>query len=103
MKQMIIADDSSTILEVRYVPYHRYAVKPTRIIRVTGNNLLDALTNMCEVMSFYLDETGIEEAHITPEQIIQRIESENGDDCDFIYYIKDISTGDFLLDWRDTE
>lgn len=85
-------------LEVSYETYERYSRGRHKTIKVSGTNLLDALKNMVDEMQLYLDSDQIDEEEMTPEDIIDEIETSNGDGCDYIYYIKNLTTGETLLD-----
>lgn len=100
MKRMIrAAKSNSTTLEIMYDPYERYGSKPIRTIRVEGDNLVDALANYVESgeVLVYLDKDTIEEENMNARQIIQQLKDENGDGCDWIYYMKNLNTGKFLI------
>ena len=107
MKRMKVSEavtastpNNKVTLEVSYWPYERYESTRKKKVRVNGKDLLDALKKMTDHMLLYLDRDEIEEEEMTPEDVIKRIEGENGDGCDFIEYIKDLSNNKFLLDWR---
>lgn len=91
-------------LQVRYEPYERYGSGlKARTATVSGVDLLDALKKMSDNMLLYFDSDDIEDDGYTAEEVLERIEEENGDGCDFIYYIKNLTTGDTLFESDFTE
>ena len=88
-------------LEVSLETYERYQRGRHVTFRVSGTNLLDALKKMTDEAGLYLTSDEIDEEEMTPEDIINEIETSNGDGCDFIIYIKNLTTGEFLMDYRD--
>lgn len=85
-------------LEVSYETYERYSRGKHKTIRVSGTNLLDALKKMTDELLLYLDSDQIDEEEMTPDEIIDEIVTSNGDGCDYIYYIKNLTTGKMLLE-----
>ena len=90
-------------LEVEFEPYDRYTNHGVKKIRVKGSDLYQALCKMCDKMCLYLDSEQIEEEEMSTDNIIESIESSNGDGCDYIFYIKNISNGKMLLQGDYTE
>lgn len=90
-------------LEVCYDKYERYKGGSLHRFKVKGENLLDALRNMTDRMRLYINSDDIEEREMKPREIIDEIESCNGDGCDYIYYIKNVATGKKLLDGGEPE
>ena len=88
----------ATNLEVSYETYERYSRGKHKTIRVSGTNLLDALKKMTDKLLLYLDSDQIDEEQMTPDEIIDEIAASNGDGCDYIYYIKNLTTGKMLLE-----
>ena len=84
-------------LELEYYPYERYGKSALKRVKVKGDDLLHALTKMVDKMCLYLDSEQIEEAQMTPKDILDELDMTNGDGCDYIMYIKDLSTGEILL------
>lgn len=92
------ATDENVKLQVMFDPYERYGSnEKTRTATVSGADLLDALKKMVDRMQLYITSDDIDEEGYSAEDVIERIESENGDGCDYIYYIKDMKTGNILL------
>lgn len=91
-------EGQTTELEVFYDAYRGYTTLPNRKIKVKGSSLLDALRKMCDKLTLYLTSEDIDLDDMTPSEIIDRIESENGDGCDFIMYIKNLTTNELLLE-----
>ena len=84
-------------LEVMLDPYSRYERTATRKFKVKGTDLVDALKKICDKALLYLEPEQIDEEGMTPNEIIDEIYSSNGDGCDFIMYIKNLTTGEMLL------
>ena len=82
---------SEVTLEVKFDPYNRFGYDPTKIARVSGKDLLHALSKMVDKMAVYLDSEAIQEDNYTAQEIIANIASNNGDGADFVYYIKDLT------------
>lgn len=91
------SNNPGVTLEVEYYPYDRYGSGSLKRAKVKGNDLLEALSKMCDHMCLYLDSDIIEVEGYTAEEVLQRLESYNGDGCDYIMYIKDLGTGQLLL------
>ena len=97
-------DSGATVLEVEFEPYERYGgSRGIKKLRAKGADLYQALCNMCDKMMLYLDSEQIQEEEMTPDDIIESIDSSNGDGCDYIFYIKNVSTGEMLLQGDYTE
>lgn len=102
--EMLTESEEKTRIEVMFEPYTRYGYEPIKTGRVSGKNLLDALLKMADKMRLYFDgdyADEYEEGHgvkLTAETLLERIEEENGDGCDFIFYIKNLTTGEMLFD-----
>ena len=93
-KKKITESSEKTTIEVMFEPYTRYGYEPIKTGRVSGKNLLDALLKMADKMRLYFDGDYADEykeeneVELTAENVLERIETENGDGCDFIFYIK---------------
>lgn len=96
-------DSGATVLEVEFEPYTRFGSRGIKKLRVKGSDLYQALCNMCDKMVLYLDSEQIEEDEMTPDDIIKSINLSNGDGCDYIFYIKNMSNGKMLLQGDYTE
>lgn len=64
----------------------------------SGSNRLEALKALVENLLLYIDVNQIEDDEMTSEEIIESIESNNGDGCDYIIELVDKGTGEFLID-----
>lgn len=84
------------------VRYEEYPDGGVRSATFKGADLRDALKNMVSSLGFYLDENQIEDDDMSAEDIIEELESRNGDGCDFIITLKDKSTGQMLMDYQDS-
>ena len=85
-------------LKVTYEPYERYSSNGIKAATVSGTDLLDALKKMVDHMCLYLDREQIEDENMSAEDIIEEISYSNGDGCDFIYTIQNLTTNETLLD-----
>ena len=98
MKRYIRAATTGVKLKVNFESYERYSRGRNTTITVSGTDLLDALCNMCDEMLLYLDGDEIREEEMTPEEVIDSIQTSNGDGCDYIYYIKDVTNNKMLME-----
>lgn len=85
-------------LHLEYEPYLRYERAGRRKANVTAPTLLEALKNMVDNLGLYLSVDEIEEEGYSPEQIIESIQSTNGDGCDYIIILKNVTTGEVYID-----
>lgn len=85
-------------LHVEYEPYLRYERAGRRKANVTAPTLLEALKKMVDNLGLYLTSEDIEDEGYSPEQIIQSIQSTNGDGCDYIIILKNVTTGEVYID-----
>ena len=92
------AKTSSCTLEVKYEDYPDGNVKKAKF---EGADLRSALIAMVNDLLLYLDQDEIEDNNMSAEDIIESIEERNGDGCDFIIILKDLSTGKVLMDYQD--
>ena len=88
---------SGVTLEVAFEPYERYEKSRTKKAKIKGANLHEALCKMCDKMMLYLDSEQIEDEELTDDEIIDQIEMSNGDGCDYIIYLKDLTNGVVLI------
>ena len=87
-----------TKLKVTYMPYERYGGDDVvKTATVSGPDLLSALKKMCDRMTLYLDSEYIEDDEMTAEDVIENIEESNGDGCDYILELTNLTTGEVLL------
>lgn len=64
-----------------------------------GDTSLEAIKNMCDNMRLYIDSDEIEEENMSFEDVIDAICDCNGDGCDYIFSLKDLSSGEIYLDY----
>lgn len=93
---------SGVHLTVVYEKYERYGMGCTTILHVAADTVLNALDKMVGRMGLYFDsiselEEDMEEA-ATVSDVIERIEAENGDGCDYVFLIRNDDTGEVYLD-----
>ena len=93
----MIRDNDYVELEVVFDVYNRGIESVTKKAIIKGN-YLDALKRMCDNMCLYIDSEYIEEEGMNSEDIIKYIEGNNGDGCDYIYGLKDLISGEVLIE-----
>ena len=98
MKLYVKEENSKVTLQVKFVPYERYERVGKRSAKVSGSNFLDALKNMVDNMLLYVDSDRIEEEGWAAEDVLKEIDMSNGDGCDYIYFLKNLATGDVYID-----
>ena len=98
------ASGGKVTLQVTYEVYDRYGYGGrVKTAKVSGKDLRHALTRMVDKMGLYIDSEEIEEENLTVEQILDRIEMSNGDGCDFVLLLKNLTTGDVLFDYDEAD
>lgn len=92
-------------LEVKYEVYGRYGTGgQVKKGRVSGADEVDALMNMLDHVHMYIDSDFADEfeeengRRPTTEDIVECLDSQNGDGCDLIYYITNLTTGKMIFD-----
>lgn len=87
-------------LKVIYIPYRRYEDVLPNIGHITANSFREAIIKMLSIVGMYSDKNTIE-AHeqeigreMTQEELVDMLESENGDGCDFIITLMNETTGE---------
>ena len=83
---------------IKFEPYERYTSSGVKTATFTAPNLFEALCKVCDKLLLYFNREDIEEEGYTVEDILNRLHSENGDGCDFIISIENISTGKTIFD-----
>lgn len=103
MKRVVKAskENSQVKLRVTYEVYTRYGSGGVKSATVSGPTLLDALKKMTDQMGLYVDSEVIEENQMTAEEVIKSIDMSNGDGCDYIIQLKNLSTGEVLIHGQD--
>lgn len=91
-------DQSQVKLHVEFYPYDRYETYGLKKANISAPTLLDALKKMVGNMGLYFEPQDIEDEGYTSEEIIRSIESTNGDGCDFIILLKNITTGEVYIE-----
>ena len=94
---------SGVKLYVEYYPYERYGGGKKKKVNITGTDLRDALYKMVSNMMLYLYPEDIEDDDMTAEEILESIESSNGDGCDYITKLENKTTGELLLSGFDED
>lgn len=100
MKLRIKEDNSTPVkLQLIYTPYDRYGNDYNdKRVTVTGVDLLDALSKMVDKMLLYIDSDDIEEEGYTTEDVLDNILTSNGDGCDYIKLLKNLTTGEVYIE-----
>ncbi len=100
MKLRIKEDSSYPVkLELVYIPYERYRSNNSpKSVTITGTDLLNALSKMADRMLLYIDSNEIEEEGYTAEDVLDNIISSNGDGCDYIIFLKNLTTGEVYIE-----
>lgn len=94
MKRVVAASSAEAVkLEVMFEDYERFESGNIRRAQVSGVDLLDALKKMVDHMGLYITSEDIEDDEMSAEDVIDSIESSNGDGCDFIFLLKDVTSG----------
>lgn len=104
MKRMISsANETAQPVKLRVVfePYERYGGGGIKTARISGTNILDALKKMTDKMTLYIDSEYIDEEGMTADEVIEKLRTDNGDGCDFIYSLSDINSGEVYIDEGD--
>lgn len=84
-------------LYIVYEPYERYGHSPMKRATIKGKSMLEALKKMVGKLGLYFDVEDIEYDEMQPSEILDRIESENGDGCDAIFELKNKATGEVYI------
>lgn len=94
----VTAAANTVRLYVEFYPYERYTQTSRKTATVSGRDLLHALKKMVDRMRLYIDSDAIEDYGWTAEQVIDNIQSSNGDGCDYIVILKDINTDEVYIE-----
>lgn len=95
---------SKVELQVRYYPYRRYEDTPEVVGTVIAADVRSALLRMSRKLLMYNTEKYIldmeEEngCNFSDEELLNVILDGNGDGCDFVRSIKNVTTGEFLFE-----
>ncbi len=88
-------------MEVLFERYERYECGNMRKLTVTGDDKLDCLKKMVDNMGLYIDSEdvcGCVDEGEGFDDILEHITSSNGDGCDFIFYIKDLTENKVIFE-----
>lgn len=89
---------SRVTLYVEYEPYERYTQSPIKKARVSGPTLLEALKKLVDNMRLYIDSEDIEDQDMNDQEVIEAIQRWNGDGCDWIFLLKNLTTNEILIE-----
>ena len=86
-------------LQVTFEPYERFGSSGgIKTSKVSGDDLFDALKKMVDKMGVYYSSDEIEYEGYTAEEVLERLQSVNGDGCDYILSLKNLTTGETLIE-----
>lgn len=100
MKRVITAADNLVKLHVEYKPYERYETSGIKKANITAPTEREALAKMADNMNLYITGDEIRDEASFPEtnDIIEEIAASNGDGCDFIYELKNVTDNFLYID-----
>lgn len=103
MKRVVKAatENDSVKLRVEYEVYERFSSGGIKRATVSGSTLLDALKKMVDKMGLYITSNDIENQNMSAEEVIERITESNGDGCDYIIQLKNLTTKEVLIQGED--
>jgi hypothetical protein len=86
-------------LKCTFLPYDRYPSGriPYKTITVKGATEVDALAQLAYELDIYLSPEEIYDDNMAVNDILQEIEERNGDGCDYISFLKNVTTGDIYI------
>lgn len=82
-----------------YVKFEDYPDGNIKEETFSGSTRSEALKAMVDSLLLYLDVDTIEDDNLSDEDIIKSLEERNGDGCDYIILLKDMKTGEVLMDY----
>ena len=82
-----------------YVKFEDYPDGNIKEDTFSGSSRSEALKEMVSSLLLYLDVNTIEDDDLSDEDIIKALEERNGDGCDYIILLKDMKTGEVLMDY----
>lgn len=98
MYKYVKANESSKVkLSLQYEPYDRYESSGIKKATISAPTLRDALIKLTDNLQLYLYPEDIEDDDMSVEEIIDSIVMSNGDGCDFILELKNLTTGETLI------
>lgn len=104
LKEAKSSSGNKVTLFCTFEPYERYGGGGRlRKVKATGTDNLSAISKLVDKMLLYIDSERIEEDEMTFEDVIDAIESSNGDGCDFIYELKDNQGNVYISDEYEEE
>ena len=91
-------------IRVVYIPYARYVDTATVIGHISAESFREAIIKMLGKIGMYADEDTVLEREqelgreLNQEELIDMLQAENGDGCDFIISIMNEDTGEKYLE-----
>ena len=106
VKKKNLAESTNRVkLEVKYETYGRYGDGgDIKTGRVSGSTEVEALMKMLDHVRMYTDSDYAEEfkeengRYPTTEEVTDVLYDQNGDGCDLIYWIRNLTTGEMIFD-----
>lgn len=98
IRNRTVKESSDITLEAKYEMYPSGRITSTR---VTGTDEFDAFANLLDEVGSYVtsdDVLDMQDEGATIEDVVKQIQSMNGDGSDFIFSIKNITTGKKYFD-----
>ena len=80
--------------------YEMYPDGNIESITVVEDTELDAFMELVDNLQVYLTSEDIEDESMAVPQIVERLQSMNGDGCDYIIFFENRTTGDVYIDER---
>lgn len=102
IRNRTVKESSDITLEAKYEIYPDGRITSTR---VTGNDEFDAFANLLDEVGSYVtsdDVLDMQDEGATIEDVVKQIQSMNGDGSDFIFSIKNITTGKKYFDLNES-
>lgn len=94
-------------IRVLYDPYRRYENVPPMIGHISAESFRQAIIKMLDKVNMYDDEYSILEREeelgrqMTQQELIEMLESQNGDGCDYIISLINETTGEVYMDCKE--
>lgn len=95
-------NDNYSEIELRcsFMEYDRYPTgnSPIHTAVFKGEDEVHAFAELADGLNIYLSAEEISEDDMTVEEILDAIERDNGDGCDYIFHLENLTTGKVYID-----